>query len=89
MKTTLKHTKNPLIGWDISATATAEKDEKMARAQIFVNDFSEYDETFDEPLSSWQQQLRQQGDYPEDNKVKLIVTDVDGKDTVAEDAWGS
>ena len=28
------HTKNPAIGWDISASAKADKGEKIARAQI-------------------------------------------------------
>jgi hypothetical protein len=64
-----------------------DKDEKIARAQIFINDSSEYDETFDPPLSSWQKQLRQKGKYPGDNTVRLVITTDTGEDTEAEDSW--
>ena len=79
--------KNPLIGWDITASAKVDKDEKIARAQILVNDSSEYDETFDSPLSSWQKQLTQKGEYPGDNTVRLVITSDTGGDTEAEDSW--
>ena len=88
MTTTLSHQKNPAVGWDISASAKADKGEKIARAQIIVDDFPEYDKTFDPPLSSWQQQLTQQGQYPGDNKVRLIVTNDKDEDTEADDSWG-
>lgn len=88
MKTTLSHQKNPAVAWDISASATAEKGEKIVRAQIIVDDFPEYDTTFDQPLSSWQQQLTQQGQYPGDNRVRLIITDQNDQDTEADDSWG-
>jgi len=81
------HTKNPAIGWDISASAKADKGEKIARAQILINDFSEYDETFSFPLSSWQQQLNQQGQYPGENTVRVIVTSDKGEDTESQDSW--
>jgi hypothetical protein len=87
MTPTLSHQKNPAIGWDITASAKVDKDEKIARAQILVNDSSEYDETFDSPLSSWQKQLHQQGQYPGDNTVRLIITSDSGDDTDAEDSW--
>ena len=83
----LSHQKNPAIGWDISASAKVEKSEKIARAQILVNDSSVYDKTFESPLSSWQQQLHQQGEYPGDNTVQLIITSDAGDDTEAEDSW--
>jgi hypothetical protein len=88
MKLTLSHSKNPAVGWDITASATAEKDEKIAQAKIIVDDFPEYDESFDPPLSNWQKQLTQQGQFPGDNKVQLIITDDRGQDTAAEDEWG-
>ena len=87
MITTLAHLKNPAVGWDISASATAEKDEKIVRVKIIVGDFSKYDQTFDPPLSSWQQQLTQQGQYPGGNSVRLIVTSDKSEDTEADDSW--
>ncbi len=87
MTPALSHQKNPLIGWDITASAKVDKDEKIARAQILVNDSSEYDETFDPPLSSWQKQLSQKGEYPGDNTVRLVITSDTGGDTEAEDSW--
>jgi hypothetical protein len=87
MAPTLSHQKNPLIGWDITASAKVDKDEKIARAQILINDSSEYDETFDSPLSSWQKQLTQKGEYPGDNTVRLVITSDTGGDTEAEDSW--
>jgi hypothetical protein len=39
-------------------------------------------------LSSWQKQLTQQGQFPGDNKVQLIVTNDKGEDSTAEDEWG-
>jgi hypothetical protein len=87
MKPVLSHQKNPALGWDITASATVEKDEKIAHAQIIVDDFPEYDEDFDPPLDNWQKQLTQQGQFPGDNKVQLIITDDKGQGTVAEDEW--
>jgi len=81
------HKKNPAVGWDISASAKADKGEKIARAQIIVNGSSEYDKTFDPPISSWQEQLNQQGQYPGENTVQVIVTDDKGEDTESDDSW--
>jgi len=81
------HKKNPAVGWDISASAKADKGEKIARAQILVNGSSEYDETFDPPISSWQKQLNQQGQYPGDNTVQVIATSDKGDNTESVDSW--
>ena len=89
MDVTSTHTKNLLTDWDISASAKADKGEKIARAQILVNDFSEYDQLFDPPLTSWQEQLNQKGDYPGDNKVQVIVSNEKGEDFPSEDSWSS
>jgi len=83
----LSHQKNSAIGWDITASAKVDKGEKIARAQVLVNDSTEYDTSFDPPLSSWQQQLHQQGQYPGGNTVQLIITSDKGDDTDAEDSW--
>jgi hypothetical protein len=87
MTPTLSHTKDPLMGWDIAASAKVDKSEKIARARIIVNGSSEFDESFDPPLSSWSKTLTQLGDFPGNNTVQLIVTDDQGNDTVAEDSW--
>jgi hypothetical protein len=84
---TSAHAKNPLIGWDITASAKADAGEKIARVQIIINGSSEYDKTFDTPLSSWQEQLGQQGKYPGDNTVEVIATNDKGEDTGSEDSW--
>jgi hypothetical protein len=81
------HSKNPLIGWDIAASAKADKGEKIVRAQIIVNDFPEFDETFDSPLSNWQQQLQQMGEFPGGNTVRVVVTNDKGEDSESEDSW--
>ncbi len=81
------HVRNPALGWDITATAKAEKGEKIMRAQVLVNDFSEYDEQFNPPISNWQTQLRQKGRYPGDNKVEVIITNDKGEETSAVDSW--
>jgi hypothetical protein len=83
------HSKNPLAGWDISSSANAGKDEAIARAQIFVNDFSQYDESFNPPLDVWQEQLQQQGTYPGDNKVLVVITDGNNNEKRFLDSWTS
>jgi hypothetical protein len=87
MTVTSAHAKNPLLGWDISASAKADAGEKIARVQIIINDSSEYDKTFDPPISSWKEQLSQQGEYPGDNAVEVIATNDKGDDTESEDSW--
>jgi hypothetical protein len=87
MTVTSAHAKNPLLGWDISASAKTDAGEKIARVQIIINDSSEYDKTFDPPISSWQEQLSQQGEYPGDNTVAVIATNDKGDDTESEDSW--
>jgi hypothetical protein len=79
--------RNPALGWDISASAKAGKGEKIARARIIVNDFPEYDETLDPPVSNWQEQLSQQGEYPGTNKVRVVITDDKGEETDSLDSW--
>jgi hypothetical protein len=81
------HKKNPALGWDISASATADKGEKITRAQILVNGSNEYDRTFDPPISNWQEQLNQQGQFPGDNTVRVIATSDKGEDTESDDSW--
>ena len=81
------HKKNAALGWDISASAKADKGEKISRAQIIVNGSSRYDKTFDPPIGNWSATLNQQGQYPGDNTVQVIVTNDKGDDTESDDSW--
>lgn len=87
MTVTSQHAKNPAEDWDISVVAKADSGEKIARIQVFVNGFSAYDKTFVPPISDWQEQLEQQGQYPGENTVRVIVTNEKGDDTVTDDSW--
>jgi hypothetical protein len=87
MQVTSSHQKNPAIGWDITASAKTDKNEKITRAQILVNDSPEYDKEFDPPINNWQESLRQQGQFPGDNNVAVIVTSDQGEDTESDDSW--
>jgi hypothetical protein len=49
-----------------------------------VNGFSKYDKGFPSPLTQWQQELGQQGQYPGDSTSRLEITsDVSS----AEESW--
>ena len=87
MTVTSTHAKNPAEGWDISAAAKADQGEGIARAQIIVNSFKEYEKTFAPPIRSWQQLLIQRGQHPGSNTVEVIVTSDKGEDTESEDSW--
>ena len=89
MDGTLTHSKNPLMGWDISATVKADKGEKISRVQVIVDDFPELDKTFPTPLSSWTETLIQQGEYPGDNTVRLVVTNDKEEESEYEDSWNA
>ena len=43
MTVTITHAQNPAEGWDISAVAKADPGEGIARAQIIINGFKEYE----------------------------------------------
>jgi hypothetical protein len=87
MDVSTSHSKNPAVGWDIAASAKADKEEKIVRAQIIINDFPEYDMTFANPLASWQTQLHQQGQFPGDNTVRVVVTNDKSEDSESDDSW--
>ncbi len=89
MQVTSTHTRDSLMGWDISSSAQAGKGEAIARAQIFVNESSEYDQSFDPPIDNWQGSLQQQGVYPGDNTVEVVITDDKGTDSRTVDAWST
>jgi hypothetical protein len=87
VEVTSSHSKNPALGWDVTAAAKAGAGESITRAQVFVNDFSKYDKSFNPPLSSWQEQLAQQGEYPGDNEVLVVITNDKGEDAESVDSW--
>jgi hypothetical protein len=84
---TSQHAKNPAIGWDISAAAKADAGEKITRAQIIINGLIAYDNTFIPPISNWQVQLDQMGQYPGANTVRVIASNDKGEDTESDDSW--
>ena len=87
MEVTCSHSKNPALGWDVTATAKAGAGEAIKRAQVLVNDLSKYDKSFNPPLNSWQEQLPQQGEYPGDNDVLVVITNSKDEDTECVDSW--
>jgi hypothetical protein len=87
VEVTCSHSKNAALGWDISASAKAAAGEKITRAQILLNGFAKYDESFIPPLSNWQEQLPQQGEYPGENEVRVLITNDKGEDTESLDSW--
>ena len=87
MNVKVTHTKNPAIGWDISAMAQSEGTEKISRATVNLNGFDEFDETFSPPIASWQNELLQRGQFPGENRVRVSITDDNGNETSNEDVW--
>jgi hypothetical protein len=87
MTVTITHAQNPAEGWDISAVAKADPGEGIARAQIIINGFKEYEKSFAPPIRSWQQLLIQRGQSPGSNTVEVIATNDKGEDTESEDSW--
>lgn len=87
MTVTSQHAKNPAEDWDITAAAKADPGEKIARVQVIINGFGTYDETFIPPISNWQEQLEQRGQYPGVNTVQVIVTSDKGEETLSNDSW--
>jgi hypothetical protein len=77
----------PVVGWDIDTTVKAEANELIAHVRIVVNGFPECNETVDPRARKWHKQLRQQGQYPGDNKVVVTVSDDHGQDTSNVDQW--
>jgi hypothetical protein len=84
---TCQHAKNPAEDWDLSTSAKADPGEKIARVQVVVNGFTAYDKTFVPPINDWQEQLEQQGRYPGENTVQVIVTSDKDEDTISNDSW--
>ncbi len=87
MEVTSSHSKNPATGWDITASAKCAAGEAISRAQVLVNDISKYDRSFNPPISIWQEQFTEQGNYPGDNEVLVVVTNDKGEQAESVDSW--
>ena len=87
MKVTITPTKNPAIGWDVDVLVSADGGESVAYVEVDVDDFPEVKESVDPPQQQWEKQLRQQGQYPGDNKVLVIVTNDKGDQTRWSKQW--
>jgi hypothetical protein len=81
------HSKNAALGWDIACSAKAAAGETITRAQILLNGFAKFDESFNPPLNNWQHQIPQQGSYPGENEVRVVITNDKGEDTESLDSW--
>ena len=87
MDASIDHKKDPALGWNILASAKADKGEKISRAQISVNGLSKYDQSFVTPITDWKHELLQQGQFPGDNTSELRITSATGELSVAQDSW--
>jgi hypothetical protein len=87
MKITIDHARDPLLGWDIKVSVQADTGESIAQVEVRVNDFPEIRDTLSTPLSSWEEQIKQKGVYPGDNKVEVLVRDQNDAETRAMQKW--
>jgi hypothetical protein len=87
MQIDIKHSKNPLAGWDVDVTVSAESKETISMVTIYINDFPECEETPRPDTRKWNKVLTKKGDYPGDNKVVVSALDQDSKSISAEDEW--
>jgi len=88
MKIDIAHSKNPLMGWDLTIKVTAEAAEKIATFEVLVNmSPAEPQENFDPPISVFTKRLERKGNYPGENTVQVIVHDQNNNETSAEDSW--
>jgi hypothetical protein len=86
MNVTITHTR-AIVGWNITVSVTAGDKETIAHVQTLVNGFSQDDQDVDPPAKSWSNELKQQGDYPEENTAEVTVTDGDGGTTTWDSKW--
>jgi hypothetical protein len=87
MKITIDHAKDPLVGWDIKVSVQAETGESIAQVEVRVNDFPEIRDMLRTPVNSWEEQIKQKGVFPGDNKVEVLVRDQDDEETRAMQKW--
>jgi hypothetical protein len=87
MKITIGKPERAVIGWNVDVSVEADKGEKIGYVEVRINDFRKVEDSPDPAVDSWEQQLVQVGDYPEDNKAEVLIRDQDGNETRAERKW--
>jgi hypothetical protein len=87
MKIVINPPTRAVAGWNIDVSVQADAGEKIVYVEVRVNDFPQIRDTPNDPVDSWEQQLTQQGVYPGDNKVQVLVRNDAGKETRAERKW--
>jgi hypothetical protein len=87
MKIRIAHVRNAILGWDINVCVDSDDGQKIAKVEIRVNDSPVVQDYPNEPPDSWEQQVKQKGIYPGDNKVEVTVNDQNGNESRAEQKW--
>jgi hypothetical protein len=87
MKIKIAHIRNNAMGWNINVNVEAGDQQQISQVTVKVNGVPVVEEGPGEDLDSWEKQLLQQGVYPGDNKVEVLVTDQRGKESRAKQEW--
>ena len=87
MQIDIKFSKNPVLGWDVSVTATGDHQEKIQHIKVTMNVSSLCDEDSDPVVNRWRKLFTQKGVFPGDNKAVVTITDDRGNDTSAMEQW--
>lgn len=87
MKITISHIKNVVIGWNIDVNVEADDGETISFVEARVNGFPEIQETPDDGVSSFDQQITGKGVFPGDNKVEVLARNQNGDEKRSEQQW--
>jgi hypothetical protein len=87
VKITISHSKNPVIGWNIGVSVEGADGETISFVEARVNGFPEIQETPDDLLNSFDQQITAKGVFPGDNKVEVLARNQNGDESRAEQNW--
>ena len=87
MKISISHTKNVAIGWNIDVSVEAPDGETISFVEARVNGFPEIQETPEDGLNSFDQQITGKGVFPGDNKVEVVARNQNGDESRAEQQW--
>jgi hypothetical protein len=87
MKITISHIKNVVIGWNIDVSVEADDGETISFVEARVNGFPEIQETPDDGVSSFDQQITGKGVFPGDNKVEVLARNQNGDERRSEQHW--
>jgi hypothetical protein len=75
------------MGWDIDVTVQAGDGETISFVEARVNGFPEIQETPDDGVNSFDQQITGKGVFPGDNKVEVLARNQNGDESRAEQNW--